>query len=304
MQILHDTHWLLELHSPAAASKHIFVIMTFTSLGVSEFAALSIILGIAYLMLEMPAAADFLSGGGLFGFCGFLGTVFGFVGLRTCHDMNLRFDGDSECLIVSHNKTERRIPFGDIIKAEVFDDGSDSVVYALRIVVRDSDKPVQPNDRDYQDDAKLKAMADKINSFLRMYRPDDVSINLADADLATMAKGIVTNLWHGTPAAPASPPASVTQREGAVWFVCPECGKGTDDVCGPPPYECRTCRQDSVPVHLKDHTPGRMIVIRCSCGFTSSAPVSFIGTQRPCPKCGKKILVPSDDGSIREGLAE
>ncbi len=258
MYVVHETHRLLEIHSPAAGNKHIFKFMTTMSLAICGFSALSIIVGIACVIFEWPSAGDYLSGGGLFGFCGFLGTVFGIVGLRTCHDMTLRFDGDAECLIVSHNKTERRIPFADIIKAETFDDGNDSVVYALRILVRDSDMPVQSNDREYQDDAKLQEMAEKINRFLRLYRPDDVSINLADADLATMAKGIMSNLWHEMQAVSAPAPTT-SPRDGAVWFVCPACGKGTDDVGGPPPYECGACSRDGDPVHLQDHTPGRMI---------------------------------------------
>jgi hypothetical protein len=43
--------------------------------------------------------------------------------------------------------------------------------------------------------------------------------------------------------------------------------------------------------------PGRKITAICECGSSFDVPASFAGTRRPCPSCGRKCLVASDQTS-------
>jgi hypothetical protein len=77
-----------------------------------------------------------------------------------------------------------------------------------------------------------------------------------------------------------------------VAFVCPECGWELADPGGPPPFECEPCRlEGGRAVYLQDRTPGRTVTVHCGCGFSFAALASFVGTSRPCPRCGQKCRV-------------
>jgi hypothetical protein len=241
------------------------------------------------------------------------GLVIGAIGaLNFCfaRHRDYHFRAKEMLLQVRGRNGDSTIPFARIVKAVVVDDGSESIGYALKLNLRDPVEELDLTQHLHNYDTELKQLADKINRFLRFHKdePEEVSIDLADTDLATATKTILTNLWYGTPDKPpdaatqeAVKPSPAVMRDGDVLFVCPECGFQTTDPGDKPPYECDRCRRTGTMVLLQDRTPGRALVVACACGATFSVPLSFAGTKRPCPKCGQKCSVPNarTDASTR-----
>ena len=209
MYVIREADDLLIIHSPATASRTIYSIMMAIGAALTVVAALSLAISLLRLIGNLPIA-DYLGGAACFGVIGvFLGGI-GWFGFRWSHDKDFRFDGKTESLTVRWEKGKEAIPFARIIRADVFDDGSDSAAFVLRLRLRDPAEELQLNDRSPRDDAVLNSLAAKINDFLNAYRPP--SVDLADADAWTMAKEFISNLWHGgagtaLPPNPSAPPA-------------------------------------------------------------------------------------------------
>ena len=175
------------------------------------------------------------------------------------------FGSKTRCLIVRSKPANN--PFSRILKP-TYDDGDDSVVYVIRLRLQDPGEEIKLNDRLMQPHYELKELADKINRFLNKYRPGVESIDLADADLVTMAKGMLANLWRdATTDAPAVEKPAPVIRDGDVLFVCPECGYQTDHPGDQPPFECAHCSKLDNVVLLQDRTPGRTVLVTCGCGI-------------------------------------
>jgi hypothetical protein len=286
MKILHDSPDLLVIHSSARKRKIIFALM----------AALGGLLGVAALasavteLITGKAIDDAVLSAGCVASGALMVAGFGTLGLFFARDADYHFYGKDQRLIVRWQNGQRAIPFARIVKAKAEDYGSDSFAYMLELKLRNPPEEMILTKQSHCNDAALKPLADKINHFLKAHKdePEGVSIDLADAGLGTMAKEVLTNLWHGPSA---KPPAPVV-REEPVLFVCPQCGLQTNYPKGPPPYECERCQAAGEQVFLQDRTPGRTIVVPCGCGISFSVPVSFAGTKRPCPQCARKCRVP------------
>jgi hypothetical protein len=298
MRILHDARDLLVIHSSARRRKLIASLMM-------AMGAVLVLVAVGYLVGAFVLGADLEQASAGTIFLGSSGLVIGGIGALNFYfasDKVYHFRGKEMQLLVRLQRGEYAVPFERIAKAVVVDDGGDSIGYALKLKLRDPAEEMDLTQRLRQDDAELKALADRINRFLKFHKDDleDVSIDLADADLATAAKALWTKLWHGTPAMPAEhePPAPVV-REGEVLFVCPECGFQTGTPGAQPPYECERCHAAGAVVLLQDRTPGRTIVVPCPCGASFAVPLSFAGTKRPCPKCGQKCRVPEASPAAR-----
>jgi len=209
MYVIRETNDLLIIHSPATASRTLYSIMMAIGAALTVVAAISLAIGLIGLIGKLPIA-DYLGGAACFGVIGvFLGGI-GWFGFRWSHDKDFRFDGKTASLTARWEKGKEAIPFTRIIRADVFDDGSDSAAFVLRLRMRDPAEELQLNDRRPRDDVALNALAGKINDFLNAFRPP--SVDLADADALTMAKEFISNLWHGgagraMPPNPSAPPA-------------------------------------------------------------------------------------------------
>jgi hypothetical protein len=292
MYVTHESRDLLVIHSPASTSRMVYTVLMGIGGVLLCLGGLGLAAGLVLLTCGQPFA-DYLNGGGFAGILGVLLAGGGWLGYRAAQDTDFHFDGKAECLTVRRRSGERTIPFSRIRRAEVFDAGDDCVAYALRLSLRDPAEELTMNDRLHRDAAVFQPLAERINRFLKRFRPEEVNINLAQADLLTMAKGILSNLWHGVPEVPpaAAPAPAPVVRDGLVLFVCPECGFETDDPGTQPPYPCTRCSRPEAAVYLQDRTPGRTVLVACGCGASFSVPLSFAGTKRRCPRCGQKCAV-------------
>jgi hypothetical protein len=298
MEITHDSRDLLVIHSSGATAKVIGGIIAGFGVLLCVLTAVALL---EELMDEVPIVdavlqAIFVAAGGLV--IGGLGVVV----FLLAKDTDYRFSGTQMQLIVRWRRGAFAVPFARIVKAETFDGGEDSVGYGLRLKLRDPSEMLDMTDYLKRDDTQPKMLAARINRFLKMYQDeyDDVSIDLADMDVATMAKGILNNLWGGAPSKLPGAQTAPAQHDGPVLFVCPECGWQTDQPVGPPPYECGRCSADGDVVHLQDRTPGRALVVPCGCGASFSVPMSFAGMVRSCPSCGKKCPIPQKPAPRKE----
>jgi hypothetical protein len=288
MYIIHQSRDLLVVHSPATMSRIIFAIML--AIGAMLCAAAGICL-VLYLLdiLGGATTSGYLGGAAGFGFFGVILVVGGCFGFRSAHDRDFIFDNQVACLIVRWRTGERTIPFARIQCAEVFDDGVDTVAYALRLRLYDPREDLKLNDRLHRDTVALQALADKINRFLNVVEKRPMVSTVGD--VITKTRELISDLWYGPPSEPPVPVEPVV-RDSPVLFACPACAWQTDEPVGPPPYTCEQCQVSGKEVFLQDRTPGRTLVVDCACGNSFAVPKSFAGTHRPCPACRRKCRVP------------
>ncbi len=187
MHVVHESRRLLEIHSPAVVSWLQFVGIRNVSVTLCMLSAFCLVTSILYPEFPRPIL-DLIAAGVVCGVFGVLGVLASMDDRLACH-MNLRFDGDSECLVVTRTlgngstKQVQRIPFSRIVRAEVFVEGDDdNFGYALRIVIGDPTEEIRTNDWLRNADA-FELLADRINRFLESYRSNETNIvDLTEAE--------------------------------------------------------------------------------------------------------------------------
>jgi hypothetical protein len=164
MIVVHESPDLLVIRSHATVAKVVYGCMVVFGGVLCLGAAVSAVVGLMQgSTSDMVLFLCFFGGGGL------LFAVPGAIGYHRAEDSDYHFTGKKRRLIVRRRHGETVIPFSRIVAAEVFDGGTDSTAYGLRLQLRGTPREMEMSQHPTKEDVSLHAMATRINRFLTLH---------------------------------------------------------------------------------------------------------------------------------------
>jgi hypothetical protein len=161
MNITHDSSDLLVIHDSVKWNKTLFAV-------IAAFGGLLCLAAIVLVALGVSNGEGIGGAAACVGFAGLACTALGVYLFGLTRDTDYHFCDKEQRLLVRWRNGEKAIPFARIVKADVFDEGDETVAYALRLTLRDPQEVMVLNAYHRLGDAKLKALAERINRFLKV----------------------------------------------------------------------------------------------------------------------------------------